>query len=144
MTWTKPTADDLSSCLILNTVKTARVLTRRYDNRLRPLELTVAQFSVLSVVRGNPGKSINDLAGRIAMDRSTLTRNIDLLIAKGLVVKTTAERGNGRICRLTDEGERRLDAAIPLWREARDEMQAQLKDHDPVTYLDALARLASA
>lgn len=142
MTWTKPSADDLSSCLLLNTVKTARVLTRRYDNRLRPLGLTVAQFSALSVMRGNPGKSINALAERIAMDRSTLTRNIDLLVAKGLVVKTMAERGNIKTCALTKEGEARLDAAIPIWLAARGEMQAQLKDHDPLTYLDALARLA--
>ncbi|WP_180897523.1 MarR family winged helix-turn-helix transcriptional regulator [Martelella soudanensis] len=142
MTWTQPSADDLSSCLLLNTVKTARVLTRRYDNRLRPLGLTVAQFSVLSVMRGNPGKSINALAERVAMDRSTLTRNIDLLVAKGFVVKTMAERGNIKTCALTEVGTARLDAAIPIWLEARSEMQAQLKDHDPVTYLDALSRLA--
>lgn len=142
MTRSMVTDDDFSSCLLLNTVQAARALQRRYDQRLKPLGVTVVQFSIMVMIRNNPGRSIHGLAERIATDRSTLTRNIDLLVRDGLVVKESAEKGNAKICRLTKAGDDLLDRLIPLWREAQREMQELLKDRDPQAYLTTLRLLA--
>jgi len=136
------TEDDFSRCLLLNTIKTARVLSRRYDARLKPYGVTVAQFSVMMVVRHNAGETINALAEKIAMDRSTLSRNIDLLAARGLVVKDSSARGNAKTCRLTQSGGALLDALIPQWHAVREELQQMLKDRDPLEYLSALQALS--
>ena len=142
MAATLVTEDDFSQCLLLNTIRTARVLSRRYDNRLKPYGVTVAQFSVMMVVRHNPGETINALAARIAMDRSTLSRNVDLLAAKGLVVKQESARGNARTCSLTPSGDRLLDDLVPQWHAVREELGRMLQDADPHAYLSALQALS--
>ncbi|MCL6708290.1 MarR family winged helix-turn-helix transcriptional regulator [Pseudomonas sp. R2.Fl] len=134
---------DFSDCLLLNTVKTARLLLRRYDNRIKGFGVSVVQFSVLVTIRHNAGRSINDLAEAIAMDRTTLTRNIDLLERKGLVRKRALGRGNARGCVLTPAGDALLDELIPRWQEARDELRAALKDAAPDAFLAGLRTLAN-
>ena len=141
MTVTMVSDDDFSRCLLLNTVRTARAVLRRYDARLKPHGVSVVQFSIMVMIRNNPGQSIHGLAERIATDRSTLTRNIDLLARDGLVVKENAEKGNAKICRLTEAGESLLDELIPLWRKAQAEMQDLLKDRDPEAFLTTLRLL---
>lgn len=128
MTVADPIENAFNDCLLMNTIRTARILTRRYDNRIRSFGVTVVQFSVLMTIRRHPGEVINALAGRIAMERSTLTRNVDVLVRKGLVKKQSSGRGNAKVCRLTTDGERLLDALIPYWSEARQELRTRLGD----------------
>ncbi len=139
--------DDLymkfANCLILNTIQTARAVTRRYDNRLKPLGVTVIQFSVMSLIRKHKDMTINALSERIAMDRTTLTRNLDVLVKKGLVTKRAAEKGNAKVCQLTKEGDRLLDELIPIWLASREELRGVLKDYDPDEYLAMLRLMAS-
>ncbi|GAB5375041.1 MAG: MarR family transcriptional regulator [Acuticoccus sp.] len=137
-----PSGDDFSRCLLLNTVKTSRALLRRYDEKLSAHDSSVAQFSVLAAVRYARGRTIHDLAATIAMDRTTLSRNLDLLARKGLIVKEAAGKGNARVCRLTDAGERLLATLIPQWREAQREMQVLLAGRDRDEFLSVLQILA--
>jgi DNA-binding MarR family transcriptional regulator len=130
--------DEFSRCLVLNTIKAARALSRHYDARLKPYGVTVIQFSVMALIRRNPGETINALAERIAMDRSTLTRNIDVLARNGMVVKDNAARGNAKTCRLTELGESRLDEIIPQWRAAQTELREMIGGEDPDAFLSVL------
>ncbi len=136
------TEDEFTQCLLLNTIKTARSLSRRYDARLKPYGVTVAQFTVMMLVRHNEGKAINAIAKRIAMERTTLTRNIDLLARKGLVRKEFADKGNAKTCHLTDTGEALLDELIPAWQAARQELQTLLTGTDTDEYLAILRTLS--
>lgn len=138
------TEDDFSQCLLLNTIKAARALSRRYDGKLKPFGVTVAQFSVMMVVRHNEGKTINAVAERIAMDRSTLSRNVDLLAKKGLVVKEDIAKGNAKTCRLTECGDALLDTLIPQWHAVRSELRNLLNGKDPDEYLSVLQILSKA
>ncbi|MBW8640732.1 MarR family winged helix-turn-helix transcriptional regulator [Hoeflea sp. WL0058] len=133
-----PLENAFNDCLLMNTIRTARILTRRYDNRIRSFGVTVVQFSVLMTIRKHPGEAINTLAGRIAMDRSTLTRNIDVMVRKGLVRKVSSGKGNARICRLTPVGESLLDELIPQWFAARQELKQRLGDGNPEEFLRML------
>lgn len=142
MTKSMTTEDDFSQCLLLNTIKTARSMSRRYDARLKPYGVTVGQFTVMMLVRHNEGKPISAIAERIAMERTTLTRNIDLLTRKGLVLKEFAEKGNVKTCRLTNTGEALLDELIPVWHTARQELQTLLTGRDPDEYLAILQTLS--
>lgn len=143
MTKIMATQDDFSNCLLLNTIKAARSLSRRYDNRLKTYGVTVIQFSVMMMIRSNSGKTINALADRIAMERSTLTRNIDVLVRNKLVVKDKAKKGNGKICKLTNEGDILLDQLIPEWRKSRDELRSLMAGKDPDEYLSTLRILSN-
>ncbi|WEK05574.1 MAG: MarR family transcriptional regulator [Candidatus Devosia phytovorans] len=134
--------DDFTECLVLNTRMAARAVTRLADRRLRPLGITAAQFTIITALHGAPNRSVTDVANSIAMDRSTLSRNLDLLERKGVVRTQGAEKGNGRLCALTGDGETLLEQILPVWREGQAEFKRLLSDPDFPTALNALRGLA--
>ena len=114
--------EDLSRCLVLNTVATARTLLRRGDARFQSFGVTVQQFSLLAAIRFYPGEPVAALAPRIYLDRTSLTRNLDLLERKGLVRRLSGASGNVRLCELTTEGNALLDQLLPEWQRAGAEL----------------------
>lgn len=134
--------EHFADCLVLNTVRAARALTRRYDRALKPYGVTVIQFTVLIVVSTSQGVSVNRMAERIGMDRTTLLRNLQLLERRGLVRASRPEKGNIRHYALTGEGAALLDILIPLWREAQAQIRARLDPFDPDAVLGALRTMS--
>ena len=133
---------DFSNCLVFNTRMAARAVTRRYDAMLRPYGVTAAQFSLLGGIRRGEGKSVSELAERNGIDRTSLTRNLDLLERMGLIVSRPAPKGNARVCDLTDEGETLVQRLVPLWVKAQAEVRELLSAEDFSTTLGVLKRLA--
>src|ERR1700724_1403515 len=87
------------TCLCLHVQRAARALARRFDEVLRPLDLTNGQFSLLmSLNRPEPPK-IGSVAALLAMDRTTLTANLKPLERRGLI-KVTVDRDDKRTRRL--------------------------------------------
>jgi DNA-binding MarR family transcriptional regulator len=106
-------------------------VTRAYNQQLGPLGLEVTQFTILCCVALEKAQSSAELADMVGVERSTLARNLDRLIAMGLVA---AVKGEGRriLHRLTEKGEDTIAEAIPLWRKAQDAILAHLppeKEH---------------
>ena len=132
---------DFSDCLVLNTRMAARAVTRRADKMLRPFGITAAQFNILGSFRAE-GLSITALAESIAMERSTLSRNLQLLESKGLVAAGGAGRGHGRIYRLTPTGETLIAQVEPVWQASQAELRQTLTDPDFATIIDALRQVA--
>src|SRR5258707_9020757 len=105
------------TCLCLHVQRAARALARRFDDVLRPVDLTKGQFSLLmSLNRPEPPK-IGSVANLLAMDRTTLTANLKPLERRGLVkVTIDAADRRGRRLALTASGRALLAAATPLWK----------------------------
>ena len=98
------------------------MLTRIYDEALRPSGLRMSQVSVLVAIArfGEHGAKIGALADVLAMERTTLTRNIAPLERGGLLrVARDPEDARARILLLTRAGERAIEAAFPLWQAAQ-------------------------
>ena len=57
------------------------------------------------------------------MDRTTLTRNLELLIEQHLVRSEEGEDRRMRLMLLTQEGEQALRRAWPLWQEAQSRIE---------------------
>jgi DNA-binding MarR family transcriptional regulator len=133
---------DFTACVLLNTRMAARAVSRRYDRKLRPYGITAAQFGVLGVLADLETGSVTEIAVRLAMDRTTASRNLDLLERKGLVRSESAESGNRRMCGLTSRGRSLLDELAPKWREAQDELRQELTGHDLNRTLTTLRALA--
>src|SRR5712675_2087453 len=106
------------TCLCLHVQRAARALARRFDDVLRPLELTNGQFSLLmSLNRPEPPK-IGAVAELLAMDRTTLTANLKPLERRGLVrIKIDQDDRRSRRLVLTAKGRAALIAALPAWQE---------------------------
>jgi len=101
--------------------RATRAVTAMYDAALAPSGLRITQFSVL-VVLGRLGPlPVTRLAAEVALDRSTMGRNLDPLERRGLVrIKVGDVDQRERVAHLTAAGERAIEAARPYWRAAQE------------------------
>jgi len=106
-------------CGLFNLRRTARVVTRLYDEILRPSGLKGTQFALLSVVRELGPVSVGELGEAMGMDRTTVTRNVGLLRREKLVLFEPGQDRRTRLVRLTPLGRSTLQKAIPYWEEAQ-------------------------
>lgn len=126
----KPIGCDLPPCTLYRLRMATRRATRLYDRMLAPSGLGIAQFGVLQAIRANAGASVTDIAKRLDMDRTTLTRNLKPLIRGGLVALEAGGNERSRALRLTDGGTAALEAAFPLWRRAQQRVAESLGEKD--------------
>ena len=81
--------------------------------------LSLAQFGLMAQIAAAPDDTLGALAERTGLDQSTLSRNLRALEAAGLVeIAVADEDQRRRAVWLTEEGAERLEAAIPVWRDA--------------------------
>jgi DNA-binding MarR family transcriptional regulator len=113
------------TCLCLHTRMAARAVTRAYDRALSPLGLEATQFTLLAAIAGNPEGSITALADRLALERSSLSRNLKVLQGRKLIA-ASGQGGRSASFRMTDEGLTLLEAALPLWAEVQRSSEAAM------------------
>lgn len=121
-----PRLDDIArSCVALHVRMTARAVTRAYDEAMRPSGLKITQFVLLSALSTGAWRSVTELAERFALERTSLTRNLQLLAAEGLVEPVVC-KGRASIYAVTDQGRAAIEAAIPYWRAAQERIESGL------------------
>lgn len=125
-------------CTSFNLRKAARTVTQFYDDALRDSGLKSTQFSLLAMAAGVGGVPISRLADELAMDRTTLTRNLKPLEDAGLIEVSTGDDKRVRNVAVTGEGEHVLQRAIPQWRRAQTHMIDGLGDETWAAFLKQL------
>jgi len=115
-----------SPCTCFAVRRLARRVTQIYDQHLAGLGIRTTQYSLLSHVRARPGQSMGELAIRMGMDRSTLTRNLRPLIDAGLAATERAQDRRTVSVSLTDRGRRLLADARVQWRHAQGDLESRL------------------
>jgi DNA-binding MarR family transcriptional regulator len=104
-----------ANCLTFNLQRTTRRLMRGFEEAAKTAGLTAPQFTTLSLIEGFGEITITHLAERLGTDRTTMTRNLDLLTRKGWVTEAESEDARLRILKLTKSGAAKLHAALPIW-----------------------------
>ncbi|SPB17711.1 MarR family transcriptional regulator [Caballeronia novacaledonica] len=127
------------NCVLTRTRQISRALTAIYDDALRPFGIAASQFSLLVLVAELGPLSRSDLGRKNQHDRSTLTRNLQALIARGWVAEAApGADGRSRPLSLTDAGRALLDTAAPAWCAAQGQATSLLGEAG----LDALMHIA--
>jgi len=131
------------TCLCLHMQRAARRLARRFDEALRPVNLTNGQFSLLMSLNRPQPASRSSVAALLALDSSTLTAALKPLERRGLVQITSdpTDRRNKRLA-LTAEGREVLAAAVSIWKSTHLQVESQLKNSDPSRLRQDLQELA--
>ena len=124
MSSTSPPGDPGCTCFRLR--RAARYVSSVYDAHLAPSGIGIAQFGILRVIEARPGTSISGLAELLGAERTTLTRNLALLEKKGLLDRSAPSASRSNAVYLTEQGQSILSEALPLWRRAQDELDAQM------------------
>lgn len=107
-----------STCTCFRLRKFSRLLSLRYDAALAPAGLNVNQLSILRRVDQAP-HTIGSLATELGMERSTLSRDLKHVAAKGWIGMTTGEDARQKRITLTAAGRHAIARALPLWHEAQ-------------------------
>jgi DNA-binding MarR family transcriptional regulator len=118
-----PRLDDIArSCVALHVRMTARAVTRAYDEAMRPSGLKITQFVLLSALSTGAWRSVTELAERFALERTSLTRNLQLLAAEALIVPVE-RKGRASVYAVTEKGRAAIEAAIPYWHQAQERIE---------------------
>ena len=108
-----------TKCACSRARRAGRSLTNFYDEALGPVGLKITQFSVLRTIERMGPVSISSLATEMALDRSTLGRNLGILERQGLLTFVAGEDLRERTVRLAARSHALLDEAVPLWENAQ-------------------------
>ena len=101
----------VAACAVMNLRQASRVVTAFFDEALRPSGLRATQLNILMAIEVGAPPTVSGLAEALAMDRTTMTRNLQLLQKKGLIAA-------GEIA-LTARGRRTAASAMPMWERAQ-------------------------
>jgi len=131
---------DFSECLACSCFaarRAARAITQHFERHLKPSGLTVGQFTALAVLSLAGPLPLTRLADELAVERTTLTRNLRTLLDQGWVSEVGS--GDRRVRRLevTRQGIAAARAALPYWHKAQKSIAGRLGG-------DAIRALAEA
>lgn len=115
---------------VINVLYTCRVLEESNETLLRPFDLTLPQFNVLRILRGQKGRpaTVKLLTERMLDKSSNASRLVDKLLEKGLVnriscpndrraVEVTITEEGLALLRIVDRELKRTDAPHPGFTE---------------------------
>jgi DNA-binding MarR family transcriptional regulator len=111
---------DCVQCRCLAARRTARAITRHFEAGLRPHGLRATQFSILAALALGRPKPMRQLADFLGLERTTLTRAVELMARNGWVRDGRSADARARPLRLTAVGRRKLVTAYPAWKAAQD------------------------
>jgi DNA-binding MarR family transcriptional regulator len=106
-------------CTNLKLRQLSRRVTRHYDQFVGQTGLKNTQYSLLSHVLALGPVRPSDLAARMQLDASTLTRNLHPLVVQGWVTLGPGEDGRSRWVSITDAGRAKRAEAQQAWKQAQ-------------------------
>jgi DNA-binding MarR family transcriptional regulator len=115
-----------STCACFKLRKASRAVTQYYDAALEPCGLKVTQFSLLIALTLAGPAPIGVLAEELVMDRTTLTRNVEVLVRDGLAEVVQGKDKRTKLLQSTDKGRTVLTKAMPLWEDAQNSIVTRL------------------
>lgn len=120
----------------------------RIERALHPLGLSLGDFEVLLTLLQAPHHRLrmSDLAYRVAMSRSGLTRQVDRLVRRGLVRRAKCPKDKrGLYAVLSDAGRTEIGAALPQYEEAvRKFFATAVEERSRAGFTELLARVLDA
>jgi len=124
---------DLGKCTRMLTVCTSlqlrvasRIVTRIFDEALRPIGVRSTQLPILTTLAVIGSAPIKLLAEKLFMDRTTLAQNCKPLETGGHLQITVGKDRRERNVTLTTQGKEVLSKAVPLWERAQDQVIQEL------------------
>ena len=106
-------------CTNLKLRQLSRLVSRHYDAFVAPTGLKNTQYSLLSHVALAGPIRPSDLAQRMRIDASTLTRNLQPLIVQGWLALGPGEDARSRLVSVTETGRAKRAEGQRAWKQAQ-------------------------
>src|SRR3982074_2125929 len=127
------------TCIAVRLRLLNRVVTNLYDDALRPLGLKVSQLNILIVTPRLGLARPAQVCDILQLDASTLSRNVKPLQAHGWLEVVPDEDARAQPFRLTAQGKRLIEKAVPAWEAAQRRARGLLGD-EGIALLDRAAK----
>ena len=111
-------------CLAVRVRTLNRAVTALYDEALRPHGLRVGQLNLLVAVARMGTAKPGDLCRVLRMDKSTLSRDVEVMRRNGWLEVDDSPDARARPLRLSAQGHALLEAVVPAWRQAQEKAGA--------------------
>lgn len=131
-------------CAGFNLRKASRAVGQFYDEILRPAGIRGTQYSLLVAIKLNGPVLVTKLAEDVVMDRTTLTRNLEILGKQGLVNVSSGDDRRTRMVTISKQGLAVLTEAYPLWEQAQAKIRENMSPDHLAELLAGLSALVAA
>src|SRR5438309_9337336 len=123
------------NCIAVRLRLLNRVVTNLYDDALRPLGLKVSQLNILVVAAKLGLARPAEVCDLLQLDTSTLSRNVERMRAHAWLEVVPEEDARTQPFRLTAQGRRLIEKAVPAWEEAQRQAK-ELLGEEGIALLD--------
>ncbi len=110
---------EFQNCIGANIRSLSRVVDNYYRSCLATFDITENQMTILFLLSKTGIIEQGKVGSNLALERSTVSRNIKLLEKKELLIRTTAYRPE---IELSKKGKKLVVALIPGWEKVMDEL----------------------
>ena len=117
-----------SECVAVRLRMLNRIITNIYDDALRSLDLKVSQMNILVAAAKMGTARPIEVCEHLHLDVSTLSRNVERMKARGWLEVVPDEDGRSQPFRLTPQGRKLLEKAVPAWSKAQQQVKKVLGD----------------
>src|SRR5690348_8334744 len=125
----RPAAEVIAAeCLAVRVRALNRAVTALYDEALRPHGLRVGQLNLLVAVARLGTARPGDLCRILQMDKSTLSRDVEVMRRNGWLEVGDSADARARPLRLSPEGRALLERVVPAWRWAQEQARKLIGD----------------
>jgi DNA-binding MarR family transcriptional regulator len=107
------------TCVSTRVRQLSRIVTRVYDDAMRPHGITGSQFTLLTQLASRDGITAVEIGQDLDIEKSTLSRNLKRLLALGMIIMDPPAGRRGRGLHLTPKGESVIRSAFPVWQDAQ-------------------------
>jgi DNA-binding MarR family transcriptional regulator len=119
-----------TDCYCTQFRRTSGALTKIYDEALEPVGLRITQFSLLRSLARIGVATITQLADESALDLTTISRNVKLLIERGWVDVLPGEKDKReKRLNLNESGKAAVRNAMPQFRKAQGRIEKHMKNY---------------
>jgi DNA-binding MarR family transcriptional regulator len=134
-------ADEIvRDCLAVRVRLIGRAVTSIYDGALDRHGLTIAQVNLLAAIGKAGPCPPSKLGDVLQLERSTVSRNLNLLLNHGWIEALSSDAKGIREVGLTRAGQAKIESVMPEWRQAQ-QQTAQLLG---TTGVKAVQKIASS
>src|ERR1044071_9541557 len=131
-------------CIAVRLRMLNRLITNIYDDALRSLDLKVSQMNILVAAAKMGTARPIEVWEYLHLDVSTLSRNVVRMKARGWLEVVPDEDGRSQPFRLTPQGRKLLEKAVPAWSEAQQQVKKVLGERFVEQLNQAMKRVGKA
>jgi DNA-binding MarR family transcriptional regulator len=130
-----------AGCLMTRARRISRVVTNVFDQEMRPFGLNASQFSLLVLIARMGEASRAEIGRANHQERSTSTRNLQLVLDQGWAEERVPEKGRRRPIVISKTGRDLLVDAMPAWRAAQAKAKRLLSENGATAIVELAGRL---